>query len=275
MESKIVFGIAVLALIGCASAPGNSSGHAELGTASLMLWPPPARSASAARDESLCAPVALYADPLLAQVFLAAEHTSDIAAASRWIAQHPNAQLGAEISISELGSQHWDPSVESLLAVPDVLLTMNAHRPWAHQLAVAFASAPVAMMDAVQRLRRRALLAGSLRSNGQQTVSTDGEIISIEPTQPDVLYVPYYWPREAFGAWPWPAALPYSLSPPANVVFAGTPIAFGVPVNVTAVPWRWYHWDWRAHRLEPIESSTDRDRRDSSAESQTTNRRYR
>ena len=273
MESKFVLGTVMLALIGCAAAPGGSSGNAELETASLTLFHPPPLPAQAAHDESLCAPVALYADPLLAQVFLAAEHASDIAGASRWIAQHPRAQLGDEISISELGSQHWDPSVESLLAVPDVLLMMNAHRSWVRQLADRFASAPVAMMDAVQRLRRRALLAGSLRSNAQQTVSTDGEIISIEPAQPDVLYVPYYWPREAFGVWPWPAAPPYSLSPPANVVFAGAPIAFGVPANVTAVPWRWYHWDWRTHRLEPIAGSGNR--RASSAESQTASRRYR
>jgi len=273
MESKILLGTVMLALIGCAAAPSGSSGNAELETASLTLWHPPALPPQAAHEESLCAPVALYADPLLAQVFLAAEHASDIAAAARWIALHPRAQLGDEISISELAGQRWDPSVESLLAVPDVLSMMNAHRPWARQLAVAFASAPVAMMDAVQRLRRRALLAGSLRSNGQQTVSTDGEIVSIEPTQPDVLYVPYYWPREAFGVWPWPAAPPYSLSPPANVVFAGAPIAFGIPVNVTAVPWRWYEFDWRAHRLEPIASSSNFGA--SSADSQTASRRYR
>lgn len=185
---------------------------------------------------------------------MAAGQPSDIAAAVRWIAQHPRAQLGDEITIGELQRQHFDPSVESLLAVPEVLLLMNAHPQWTHQLADAFRAAPAAMMDAVQRLRRRALLAGSLQSSPEQTVSTNGQVISIEPARPDVLYEPYYWPRVVFGPWPWPDTPPYSFTPPANVVFAGNPIAFGVPINVTALPWRWYHWDWQRHRLEPLAS---------------------
>lgn len=100
MESKILLGSVMLALIGCTSAPSSSSGDAEFETASLTLLHPAGLPAQAAHDESLCAPVALYVDPLLAQVFLAAEHASDIAAASRWFAQHPRAQLGDEISIS-------------------------------------------------------------------------------------------------------------------------------------------------------------------------------
>lgn len=244
----------MLAAIGCAAAPPGPSDTAQLSAASLTLFHPPPLAAQAPRQESLCAPIALYADPLLAQVFMAAGHPSEIAAASRWVAQHPRAQLGHEIVASELQRQRWDPSVESLLAVPEVLLLMSAHPRWAHQLADAFKAAPTAMMDAVQRLRRRALLAGSLQSSPEQRVSTDGQIVTIEPGQPDVLYVPYYWPRVAFGVWPWAATPPYSFTPPANVVFAGSPIAFGVPANVTALPWRWYHWDWQRHRLEPIAS---------------------
>jgi hypothetical protein len=254
LGSKILSGTVVLALIGCASAPGGPEGDAQVETASLTLFHPRQLPPQAPQQESLCAPIALYADPLLAQVLMAAGHQSDIAAAARWIGQHPRAQLGQEITISELHDQHWDPSVESLLAVPELLLLMDAQRQWAHQLADTFRTAPLAMMDAVQRLRRRALLEGSLQSSPEQTVSTDGQIISIEPAQPDVLFVPYYWPRVVFGAWPWPATLPYSFSPPANVVFAGASLAFGVPVNLTTVPWRWYHWDWQHHRLEPLAS---------------------
>ena len=247
---KTLFAVVVLILIGCASERAPS-GDSQLAAASLTLFPAPPLSAQTAHDESLCAPVALYTDPLLAQVLMAAAHGSDIGAATRWIAQHPRAQLGHEITVGELRHQAWDPSVESLLAVPEVLLLMRTHRQWRHQLAEEFRAAPVALMDAVQRLRRRAMLAGSLQSNREQTVSTDGEVIAIEPAQPDVLYVPYYWPRVVFGPWPWPTAPPYSFRPPANVVFAGAPIGFGVPVNLTDLPWRWYHWDWRQHRLEP------------------------
>lgn len=253
LAMSALFALLALAASGCASAPGGASREAQLAAASVTLFAPPPLSAQAAHDDSLCAPIALYADPLLAEVVRAAGHRSDIAAAAHWIARHPRAQLGYEIHSAALGNRHWAPSVESLLAIPDVLPLMNAHRRWVRQLASAFEADPAALMDSIQRLRRRALLAGSLRSTSEQSVSTDGETIAIEPAQPDVLYVPYYLPRFVYGAWPWLSSPPYSLTPPASVVFSGAPVAFGIPVTVTAVPWRWYHWDWRRHRLEPTD----------------------
>ena len=63
--------------------------------------------------------------------------------------------------------------------------------------------------DSIHRLRARAADAGNLQSGPQQTVSTQGagndRTIVIEPTNPDVVYVPSYNPSWAYGSWPYPA----------------------------------------------------------------------
>jgi hypothetical protein len=58
-------------------------------------------------------------------------------------------------------------------------------------------------MNAVQRMRAQAVAAGKLQSNAQETVTTekkgDRSVIAIQPTNPEVVYVPYYNPAYIWG----------------------------------------------------------------------------
>jgi Protein of unknown function (DUF3300) len=258
--------VIVAALIAsCQAAP---TAHNRAPPTLLSAGPPAKRvtpPSDAAHWDQLTAPIALYSDPLLAQVLVASMYTAQISQAARWVAGIPTAQLANEVSGASLQRKNWDPSVKSLIAVPAVLNMMSAHPRWSDQLGDAFRSHPAAVMDSVQRLRRWALDYGVLRSTSEQVVSDDGVVVSIEPAQPDTIYVSYYQPEFVYGSWPWlgtpPYSFqptpPYSFQPPDHFILGGAPIAFGIPVNVTAVPWRWYQWHWRQHRLEVLTGSAD------------------
>ena len=49
-------------------------------------------------------------------------------------------------------------------------------------------------LDAVQSMRRRAQQAGNLKTTPQESVTTQGNSIVIEPSDPQVVYVPEYDP---------------------------------------------------------------------------------
>ena len=80
--------------------------------------------------------------------------------------------------------QPWDPSVKALTQFPPVLANMDQNLAWTSALGQAYASQPQAVMQAIQALRKRAEQAGTLQSTPQETVTTDGETIVIEPASP-------------------------------------------------------------------------------------------
>ena len=72
--------------------------------------------------------VALYPDPLLAQVLAAATFPDQIPDAARWADQH-HYLSGGELAQAIDGDQlPWDPSVQALLPFPSVLVT--CHLTW-------------------------------------------------------------------------------------------------------------------------------------------------
>src|SRR5690349_11505716 len=71
--------------------------------------------------EQLVAPVALYPDSLLAQVFMASTYPLEVVQAERWVKQNPKLKDNAQ----ELNKLPWDPSVKSLLDFPQVLNMMS------------------------------------------------------------------------------------------------------------------------------------------------------
>ena len=146
--------------------------------------------------EALVAPVALYPDALLAQVFTAAAYPGDIVRAARWLSANPQAAEQQDFAGGD--AQKWDPSVKALLRFPAVLEKMNADLDWTTELGEAFVNQPRDVAAAVQSLRAQAATAGVLQSNAQQKIrrvyELDREIIFIEPVQPDLVYVPYYDP---------------------------------------------------------------------------------
>jgi uncharacterized membrane protein YgcG len=208
--------------------------------------------------EQLVAPIALYPDPLLAQVLMASTYPLEIVEAARW--QKQNAELKGQALDDALQQQTWDPSVKSLTAFPPVLTMLNEKLDWTQKLGDAFLAQQSDVMDAVQRLRAKADAAGNLKSNEQQTVTVEqapanvqqnvtvqGQpappptIIKIEPAQPQVVYVPTYNPTVVYGPWPYPAYPPYYYYPPGYVA-ATSVISFGVGMAVGAALWGGCSW---------------------------------
>ncbi|WP_322030114.1 DUF3300 domain-containing protein [Paraburkholderia sp. J76] len=201
--------------------------------------------------DSLTAPIALYPDALLAQVLMAATFPQDVAAAAAWSKANPN--LKGDDAVKAVASEPWDPSVQSLVAFPQVLATMASKPDWVQQIGNAFLAQSNDVMDSVQRLRVQAQKAGNLKSNEQQKVvvqpassTSTTQTIVIEPANPQVVYVPTYNPTVVYGAWPYPAYPPVYMPPPPGYAiatgFVGG-LAFGAGVAVANSLWGGFNWD--------------------------------
>src|SRR5580704_9171814 len=143
--------------------------------------------------DRLVARIALYPDPLLAQVLAAATFPEQIPDAARWADQH-HYLTGDALATAISGDRlPWDPAVQALLPFPSVLDMMASDPGWTGQLGNAFLSQQQQVMDAVQRERRKARDYGYLRSNPQVVVS-NGPYIEIVPVNPGYVVVPYYDP---------------------------------------------------------------------------------
>src|SRR4029077_19870920 len=180
--------------------------------------------------DALVAPIALYPDELLSQIFMASTYPLEIVEASRWAKQNKN--LKGDALAQALEKQDWDPSVRSLVNFPDVLSNMSEKLDWTQKLGDAFLSQQKEVMDAVQRLRAKAQAAGNLKTTEQQKVIVEEKVIKIEPASPQVVYVPTYNPTVVYGAWPYPAYPPYPWYPPGYVF--GSMFAFGAGVALGA-----------------------------------------
>ena len=212
--------------------------------------------------DQLTAQVALYPDSLLAQLFMATTYPDDFAAAAAWSKAHPDAKGDDAVKMVE--NEPWDPSVQSLVAFPEVLITLGDKPDWVKNMGDAFLEQPDDVMDSVQRLRNRAQAAGNLESNDQVKISTQAAappaatttvvqaapqppLIVIEPAQPSVVYVPAYNPTVVYGAWPYPAYPPYYYPPPPGYWWSrtiATGIAWGVGIGITNALWGGCNWGW-------------------------------
>ena len=198
--------------------------------------------------DQMLAPIALYPDPLLAQILMAATYPLEVVEADRWSQDPKHAELDSDRLIAVLEQEPWDPSVKSLVPFPQILKMMDLNLEWTANLGEAFLADQAGVMDSIQRLRQEAEMAGKLSSTPQQTVTTEGagQPITIEPLSPESTYVPNYSPSDVYGTWPYPAY------PPAS--FPGF-VSNDIIVAVLAPLCRWHHWDWVHHRIE-----IDRDR---------------
>jgi hypothetical protein len=214
--------------------------------------------------DQMVAPIALYPDPLLAQVLMAATYPGDVADAAAWSKLHLDAK--GDAAVQQAASQPWDPSVQSLVAFPQVLATLGQDLGWVQRLGDAFLAQPDDVMDAVQRLRHKAQAAGHLDSNKYQTVSvaaeaaapapapTEGAMpsapasettIVIAPSDPEVIYVPSYNPTEVYGAWDYPAYPPVYYAPPPMYTAGGAlwrGLAFGTGIAISNALWGDMDW---------------------------------
>lgn len=220
---------------------------------SPALSPPAvAQALPDAELDALLAPLALYPDPLIAQVLPAATYPLEVVQLQRWLAQNPG--LAGDALDDALAATRWDDSVKALARFPGVVAMMDGEIEWTQRLGDAFLADPAGVMAAVQRLRARAIAAGSLRDSDRERIVQDQGVVYIEPVQPDVVYVPVYDPLTVYGTWWWPGYPPYAWSAayfgPWDYMVGG--VYFGVGV---AVGGHWHgHWhpDWhRGHLSSP------------------------
>lgn len=210
----------------------------------------PAGQQSFSREQldQMFAPIALYPDSLLAQVLMASTYPGDVTDAVSWSKAHPDAK--GEDAVRQVASQPWDPSVQSLVAFPQLLAVLGQDPSWVQKMGDAFLAQPDAVMDSVQRLRRQAEAAGNLKSSDQQKVthqaaagaSSAPQTIIIESAQPEVVYVPSYNPSVVYGSWAYPSYPPYYYPPPPYYYPGGALLSFGIGVAVGGALWGNCNW---------------------------------
>ena len=211
--------------------------------------PPPGQKLTSNQLDGLVAPIALYPDPLVSQVLVAATYPREVTQALQWLRQHP--ELKGQDLTKAAQEQAWDPSIQALVVFPNVMARLNHDKVWTTNLGNAFLAHQADVMRAIQRMRRAAKDAGKLATNARMRVveTTDsGEtIIEVEPARPDVLFVPVYNPVWIWGPplwYPYPRWFwgPAPIAPGVWFGFGG-PVAFGAYFGPG---WGgWGAWGWR------------------------------
>src|SRR5262252_1300960 len=215
-------------------------------TASFSLSTIPKSSEQASQIQpdqldSLVAPIALYPDPLLAQTLAASTYPLELIQLQQWLARNPG--LKDKALEDAVAKQPWDPSVQALAALPDVVKRLADDIQWTTDLGNAFLAQQSDVMDAVQRMRKKAQDKGNLKSTEQQKVETQvvesKSVIVIQQANPQVVYVPSYDPVVVYG----PPVYPYPYYPYYPGYYAGgLAISFGVGVMMGAFwsgGWGW------------------------------------
>ena len=219
--------------------------HAALAQGTAPASSPPPLSTQ--QLDQLVAPIALYPDPLIAQVLVAATYPLEVVQADRWAKNNKN--LKGDALRTAAAKEKWDDSIKALVEVPNVLSMMGDKLEWTQKLGDAMLAQQADVMDAVQRLRQLAKKNNKLETTKQQTVTTQSEggqeYITIQPTSQSELYVPYYEPSVVYGAWPYPEYPPYYFAPPAGY-FPGGVLASGIAfaAGITAGWAIWGNCNW-------------------------------
>ena len=202
--------------------------------------------------EKLLAPIALYPDPLLAQMLPASAYPVQIVQAQRWLDK--NKALVAKNDYSGIDNQNWDPAVKALARFPDVIKLMSADLDWTTDLGDAEVNQPQDVAEVIQDLRAKAEAAGTLKTTDQQTVErveasappgagapqgstapqAAASYISIQPTDPSTVYVPTYDAAAVYQ--------PYTGIAPL--------LGFGAGIAVGAL-WNNNYWNWGTGAIYP------------------------
>ncbi|MVV49332.1 DUF3300 domain-containing protein [Pseudomonas sp. PB120] len=272
MRIPLLYAVSAVLFFGgtsCLAQTPDAAAPVSAAAADPAAVPPAAKDAVFSEEQldQMLAPIALYPDPLLAQVLMATTYPGEVAEAVTWSKAHPDAK--GDDAVKQVATQTWDPSVQALVAFPQVLATLGQDPVWVQRLGDAFLAQPDDVMVGVQRLRRQAQAAGNLQSNQYQNVTIENNVaapeqapattpapataapatststIIIEPSDPQVVYVPTYNPTTAYGPWPYPASPPtYYPPPPAyypgQALMAG--LAFGTGVAIVGALWG--NCDW-------------------------------
>ena len=201
---------------------------------------PPYTQQSPEQLQQLVAPIALYPDSLVAQILAASTFPEQVVEADRWVQANPD--LKGDALGHAVDQQPWDPSVKALTAFPSVLGNMDKNLSWTSSLGDAYYNQQQDVMDAVQVMRQRAQEAGNLKTTPQQTVTTQGSSIVVQPANPEVVYVPAYDPWLVYGGpiMAWPGWYPYP-----GIWFGGPYLSFGPGFGIGffgGFGWGWPYW---------------------------------
>jgi len=199
---------------------GSMSAQAQIAA------PPPAPQVqlrAPADLDQILGPIALYPDPLLAQMLPAATLPPEIVLADRYV------NGGGDLNL--IDQQPWDPSIKALARYPTVLKWMDDNLAWTTALGQAFLYQQPDVMASIQRLRAQALALGNLQGTPQQEVINDNGTIEIVPANPATIYVPLYQPDVVYYQRPY-----------------GSPfVSFGLGFAIGA--WLHFDFDWGHHNL--------------------------
>jgi hypothetical protein len=194
-----------------------------------------AKPLTADQLDALVAPIALYPDELLGQTLVASTYPLEIVQLQQWLAKHP--KLKDKELADSVAKQPWDPSIQSMAAIPDLVKRLADDIQWTTQLGNAFLAQQTQVMDAVQRMRKKAKDKGALETNEQQKVETkvveQKQVIVVESANPEVIYVPSYSPTVVYG--PPVYAYPPIYYPPYTPGMAF--VSFGVGMMWGAAMW--------------------------------------
>ena len=138
--------------------PADAFAYAALARTADPQAPVPAQTAdtatliSANQLDSLVAPVALYPDPLLAQVLAASTYPLELMQLQQWLARNPG--LKDKALADAVAKEPWDPSVQAMAGLPDVVKRLTENIQWTTDLGNAFLAQQGDVMNAVQRMRQ-------------------------------------------------------------------------------------------------------------------------
>jgi hypothetical protein len=196
---------ALTSLSGCGSKEPPAQAQAPAAPAAA----PPAAPVTAAEVtrtwtpeelEQLLAPIALYPDPVLSQMLIAATNPQEVLDAGNWLLQ--NTALKGKALDDAAAAIGFTPPIRALVQFPETVDMMCLELGWTTELGEAFVADQTGVLDAVQRLRKQAKDAGNLQSSTQMEVETqqqDGkEVVVLKPAEPEVVYVPQYDPVAAY-----------------------------------------------------------------------------
>jgi hypothetical protein len=220
-----------LLVIACSGAlmPGEARAYIPAALpAPLLLQETKITNISPEQLDSLVSPIALYPDPLLAQTLAASTYPLEIIQLHQWLER--NKDLKDKSLADAVAKQPWDPSIQAMAGLPDVVKRLANDIQWTTDLGNAFLAQQSDVMDAVQRMRKKAQDRGTLATTEQQKVETrvieSKSVVVIEPADPQVIYVPSYDPVVVWGAPIYP--YPPIYYPPWGYYAAGVAISFGV-----------------------------------------------
>ncbi|HEY2168657.1 MAG TPA: DUF3300 domain-containing protein [Candidatus Angelobacter sp.] len=193
--------------------------------------------------DSLVAPIALYPDPLLAQTLVACTYPLEIVQLQQWLEQ--NKKLKGKELTAAVEKQSWDPSIQAMATFPDLVKQLSENIKWTDELGNAFLAQQNDVMEAVQRMRAKAVEKGALKTTEQQKVETkvveNKTVVVVQPASTEVVYVPSYSPAVVWGAPYYPYPVMAYPAYPAGAALLG----FGVGVAMGAA-WGGGGWGWNA-----------------------------